>query len=177
MFSAAFVVVHHTHAGNSTPKGWEVADSCGLLLPLCQRFAELCNDPDHAWPRAYPCACVCYSLKYPADADQAFFEGGCPHYKTGHFTTPGFIIPDDVGLRDGRLRVSKVGWLPVVSLRVAITLNRMSAGEQNIGQGHLPASDGARRGLRQAHGNFDARGGRWRVRANTKRKRCRPGVG
>ncbi len=115
---------------------------------LCQRFAELCNDPDHAWPRAYPCAGVCCSLKYPADADQAFFEGGYPHYKTGLFTTPGFVSPDHMGLRDGRLRVSKVGWLSVVSLRVAITSNRMSAGKQNIGQGHLPASDGARHGLR-----------------------------
>ena len=108
---------------------------------LCQRFAELCNDPDHARLRAYPCACVCYSLKYLAD--QAFFEGGSPHYKTGHFTTPGFIIPDHVGLRDGCLRVSKVGWLSMVSLRVAITSNRMSTGEQNIGQGHLPASERA----------------------------------
>ena len=62
---------------------------------LYQRFAKLCNDPDHAWLRAYPCACV-YSLKYPAETYQAFFKGGCLHYKTGHFT-----IPDHVGLRDG----------------------------------------------------------------------------
>ena len=70
----------------------------------CPTLAELCNAPDHVWLRAYPGTCVCYSLKYPADAYQAFFKGD---------------------------------WLPVVSLRVAITSNRLSAGGHNIDRGAL----------------------------------------
>ena len=84
---------------------------------LCRRFTELRNDPDHAWLKAYPFHCVRYSLKYLADAYMRFLADpvneGKPRFKARHFTVPAFTIPSDVQIRDGRLRVPKVGRLRV----------------------------------------------------------------
>ncbi|MCE2468242.1 MAG: transposase [Caldilineaceae bacterium] len=56
-----------------------------------------------------------YSLKYLADAYKRFLADpaneGKPRFKAKHFTVPAFTIPSDVQIRDGRLRVPKVGWL------------------------------------------------------------------
>ena len=84
---------------------------------LCRRFTELRNDPAHAWLKAYPFHCVRYSLKYLADAYKRFLADpaneGKPRFKARHCTVPAFTIPSDIQIRDGRLRVPKVGWLRV----------------------------------------------------------------
>lgn len=73
------------------------------------------NDPGHAWLKDYPFHCVRYSLKYLANAYKRVFADpaneGRPRFKAKHFTVPGFTIPSDVQIRDGRLYVPKVGWL------------------------------------------------------------------
>ena len=85
------------------------------FLTLGKRFTILRNDPAHAWLKAYPAAVVHYTLKYLADAYKRFLADpvneGKPHCKARHFTTPGFTIPENVGIRDGRLRVPMMGWL------------------------------------------------------------------
>ncbi len=85
------------------------------FFTLGKRFTVLRHDPDHAWLKDYPFACVRYSLKYLADAYQRYFKDpqteGMPRFKARHFTVPAFTIPDAVKLDGDRLRVPKVGWL------------------------------------------------------------------
>ncbi len=80
-----------------------------------RRFTQLRHDPDHAWLKDYPFACVRYSLKYLADAYQRYFKDpqteGKPRFKARHFTVPAFTIPEAVKLDRDRLYVPKVGWL------------------------------------------------------------------
>ncbi|MCY4520543.1 MAG: transposase [Caldilineaceae bacterium] len=82
---------------------------------LGQRFTALRNDPAHAWLREYPFECVRYSLKYLADAYKRFTANpkteGKPRFKARHRTVPAFTIPCKVRIREGRLRIPKVGWL------------------------------------------------------------------
>ncbi len=83
---------------------------------LYKRFTELRNDPDHAWLKDYPFACVRYTLKYLADAYTCFLNDdpryeGRPRFKAKHFTVPAFTIPDAVKMDGDRLYVPKVGWL------------------------------------------------------------------
>lgn len=56
-----------------------------------------------------------YGPKYLADAYRRFpadpANEGKPRFKDRHFTVPGFTIPEDLQIRDGSLRVPKVGWL------------------------------------------------------------------
>ncbi len=82
---------------------------------LYKRFTELRNDPDHAWLKDYPYACVRYSPKYLADAYTRFFADpvneGKPRFKARHFTVPAFTIPEAVKMDGDRLYVPKVGWL------------------------------------------------------------------
>ena len=85
------------------------------FFTLGKRFTVLRNDPEHAWLKAYPAAVVRYTLKYLADAYKHFLADpvneGKPRFKARHFTTPGFTIPENVDIRDGRLRVPMIGWL------------------------------------------------------------------
>ena len=85
------------------------------FFTLGHRFTQLRNDPDHAWLKDYPYACVRYSLKYLADAYQRYFKDpqteGKPRFKARHRTVPAFTIPEAVKLDGDRLRVPKVGWL------------------------------------------------------------------
>ena len=106
---------------------------------FCRRFAALHNDPEHAWLKDYPFACVRYTLKYLADAyaryyaaREAFAARGeklprrpsddkpftFPRFKARHRSEPAFTIPDNVQMRDGRLRVPKIGWLRLGPLRL-----------------------------------------------------------
>ena len=85
------------------------------FFTLGQRFTVLRNDPDHAWLKDYPFACVRYSLKYLADAYQRYFKDpqteGKPRFKARHFTVSAFTIPEAVKMDGDRLYVPKVGWL------------------------------------------------------------------
>ena len=85
------------------------------FFTLGQRFTQLRNDPDHAWLKDYPFACVRYSLKYLADAYTRYLKDpqteGKPRFKARHRTVPAFTIPEAVKLDGDRLRVPKVGWL------------------------------------------------------------------
>ncbi|MCY4520548.1 MAG: helix-turn-helix domain-containing protein, partial [Caldilineaceae bacterium] len=83
------------------------------FFTLGRRFTVLRNDPDHAWLKDYPFACVRYSLKCLADAYQRYRKDpqteGKPRFKARHFTVPAFTIPEAVKLDGDRLRVPKVG--------------------------------------------------------------------
>ena len=85
------------------------------FFTLGRRFTQLRNDPDHAWLRDYPFACVRYSLKYLADAYKRYLKDpqteGKPRFKARHFTVPAFTIPEAVKMDGDRLYVPKVGWL------------------------------------------------------------------
>ena len=85
------------------------------FFTLGRRFTVLRNDPDHAWLKDYPYACVRYALKYLADAYKRYLKEprteGKPRFKARHFTVPAFTIPDAVQLDGDRLYVPKVGWL------------------------------------------------------------------
>ena len=85
------------------------------FFTLGKRFTVLRNDPAHAWLKAYPAAVVRYTLKYLVDGYKRFLADpvneGRPRFKAKHFTTPGFTIPENVDLRDDRLRVPMMGWL------------------------------------------------------------------
>ncbi len=85
------------------------------FFTLGRRFTQLRHDPDHAWLKDYPFACVRYSLKYLADAYQRYRKDpqteGKPRFKAKHFTVPAFTIPEAVRMDGDRLHVPKVGWL------------------------------------------------------------------
>ena len=63
------------------------------FFTLGRRFTQLRHDPDHAWLKDYPFACVRYSLKYLADAYQRYFKDpqteGKPRFKARHCTRAG----------------------------------------------------------------------------------------
>ena len=65
------------------------------------------------WLPKYSFSVVRYTLKYQADAWQAFFEGerDRPRFKSRHRITPSFTIPENVKIKDGKLFVPKVGWM------------------------------------------------------------------
>ena len=73
------------------------------------------TDPDHAWLKDYPFVCVCYSLKYLADAYKRYLKEpqteGQPRFKARHRTVPAFTIPEATRMDGDRLHVPKVGWL------------------------------------------------------------------
>ena len=85
------------------------------FFTLGPRFTALRKDPDHAWLKAYPYQVVRDSLKYLADAYTRYkaypANAGKPRFKARHFSVSALTIPSDVKIRDGRLRVPKVGWL------------------------------------------------------------------
>ena len=106
-----------------------------------QRFTQLRTDPDHAWLKDYPFACVRYSLKYLADAYKRYLKDpqteGKPRFKARHRTVPAFTIPEAVKLDGDRLRVPKVGWLrlagsnPYAGCQPLTVRVRMEGTEQN----------------------------------------------
>ena len=92
------------------------------FFTLGKRFTQVRNAPGNEWLQAYSFAIVRYACKYMADAYAAFFDPnrpdhGMPQFKAKHFTTPGFTIPSDVRLEDGRLYIPKLGWLRLAPLR------------------------------------------------------------
>ena len=92
------------------------------FFTLGKRFTKLRNTPGNEWLQDYSFAIVRYTCKYMADAYTAFFDPnrpdhGLPQFKAKHFTTPGFTIPSDVRLEDGRLYIPKRGWLRLALLR------------------------------------------------------------
>ena len=87
------------------------------FFTLGQRFTQVRNAPGNEWLQDYSFAIVRYACKYMADAYAAFFDPnrpdhGRPRFKARHFTTPGFTIPGNVRLEDGRLYIPKRGWMP-----------------------------------------------------------------
>ncbi len=111
------------------------------FFTLGQRFTQLRNDPDHAWLKEYPYACVRYSLKYLADAYTRYLKDsqteGKPRFKARHRTVLAFTIPETVKLDGDRLYVPKVGWLrlagsnPYAGCQPLIVRVRMEGTEQN----------------------------------------------
>ena len=87
------------------------ASTLGVLPHPGQAVHRAAQRPGPRLAEGHRFACVRGSLKYLADAYTGFCEGdGHPCDKTRCFTPPGFTIPDNVGARDGRLCVPKVGW-------------------------------------------------------------------
>ena len=92
------------------------------FFTLGKRFTQVRNAPGNEWLQAYSFKVVRYACKYMADAYAAFFDPnrpdhGMPRFKAKYFTTPGFTIPSDVRLEDGRLYIPKLGWLRLAPLR------------------------------------------------------------
>ena len=87
------------------------------FFSLGKRFKELRDNVD--WLPEYSFAIVRYTLKYQADAWQAFFkEGkGRPKFHSRHGSTPSFTIPDAVKLKleDGKMKlhIPKLGYVQI----------------------------------------------------------------
>lgn len=77
-------------------------------------FTRLRNGADHEWLKALPCAEVRYVLKRYADAMREARKGqrGFPKFKHRE-DGDSFTIPQNVRIADGKLYVTKVGWVPV----------------------------------------------------------------
>ena len=86
------------------------------FFTLGKLFTQVRNAPGNEWLKDYSFAVVRYACKYMADAYGAYFDPnrpdhGMPRFKAKHFTKPGFTIPTDVRLADGRLYIPKRGWM------------------------------------------------------------------
>ncbi len=87
------------------------------FFSLGKRFKELRDNVD--WLPEYSFAIVRYTLKYQADAWQAFFkEGkGRPKFHSRHGSTSSFTIPDAVKLKleDGKMKlhIPKLGYVQI----------------------------------------------------------------
>ncbi len=70
---------------------------------------------DTPWLQQYRCAEVRHTRKHLADAYRRFWagQGGHPRCKAKHQTVDGFTVADCVSIRQGRLRVPKIGRLPL----------------------------------------------------------------
>ncbi len=80
------------------------------------------NAPGHEWLKDYSYEIVRYACKYLGDAYAAFFDPdrpdhGRPQYKAKHYTQPAFTIPSEVHIKDGCLRIPKMGWVRLAPIR------------------------------------------------------------
>ena len=78
-------------------------------------FTALRASAGHEWLRDLPYKEVRFALKRYADAMREAVQGkrGFPKRKHAEQRRDQFTIPEAVKIRDGRLRVPKVGWLPI----------------------------------------------------------------
>ena len=85
------------------------------FFSLGREFTALRRDPHYAWLQAYGMGAVRYSLKYLADAYQAFFQGtrAYPRFQSRHGRQDGFTLPERVRVQDRQLYVPRIGWLRV----------------------------------------------------------------
>ncbi len=90
--------------------GPQPAVSC---FALYKEFTALRQRPECRWLQEYSCAEVRCTLKHRADAYPKCFagQGGGPRCKARHRTVDSFTVADRVSIRQGRLRVPKIGWL------------------------------------------------------------------
>ena len=85
------------------------------FFSLGKEFTALRNSQEYDWLQEYSSREVRHSLKYLADAFQAYFKGqrGYPKFKSRYRTNDGFTIPGDVRIKDNLLAVPRIGWLRV----------------------------------------------------------------
>ena len=82
------------------------------FFTLRKAFKTLWDQTD--WLRKHSYTIVRYTLRYQADAWKAFLESRAGYPKWKHrYCHPSFTIPDNIRIRDGKLSVSKVGWLSI----------------------------------------------------------------
>ena len=66
------------------------------------------------WLQEFPYGVVRYTLKRQADAWSAYFKGQRDHPRFhGRHGDDSFTIPEAVCIRDGRLRIPKLGWVVI----------------------------------------------------------------
>ena len=77
-------------------------------------FTKLRNSEDHEWLKELPFVEVRYVLKRFADAMKEAKRGKCGFPRFKHRGDgDSFTIPQDVRISDGKLYVTKVGWVPI----------------------------------------------------------------
>lgn len=78
-------------------------------------FTALRASSGHEWLRELPFGCVRYALKRYADAMREAVQGkrGFPRRKHAEDRNDSFTIPHAPQIRDGRLRVPRLGWLAI----------------------------------------------------------------
>ena len=83
------------------------------FFSLCKEFTALRNSQEYDWLQEYSFHEVRHSLKYLADAYQAFFKGqrGFPKFKSRYRGNDGFTIPSSVKIKEHMLFVPRIGWL------------------------------------------------------------------
>ncbi len=81
---------------------------------LALKFPQLRNSDGHEWLKELPCAEVRYVLKRYADATKEAMHGR-RNFPKRKYREDGdsFTIPQNVKIRNNRLWVSKVGWVPI----------------------------------------------------------------
>lgn len=81
---------------------------------LCSEFTALRNSEGHEWLKELPCKEVRYSLNRFALAMREAVNGGrgFPRFKHRE-DGDSFTIPELPRIRDGRLWVTKIGWVPI----------------------------------------------------------------
>ena len=83
------------------------------FFALGKRFTALRKDTQ--WLPEYSFNVIRYTLKYQADAWTAFFKKGKghPQFHSRHGSTPSFTIPERVKIKNGRLFIPRLGYLPI----------------------------------------------------------------
>ena len=84
------------------------------FFSLSLKFTKLRNSEGHEWLKELPCVEVRYVLKRYADAMREARKGkrGFPKFKHKE-DGDSFTIPQDVRIVDGKLYVTRVGWVPI----------------------------------------------------------------
>ncbi len=83
------------------------------FFSLGKRFKELRDHVD--WLPEYSYKITRYTLKYQADAWQAYFkqQRERPRFHSRGHSTPSFTIPDNVKIKDGKLLIPKLGYVQI----------------------------------------------------------------
>ncbi|MYF46839.1 MAG: hypothetical protein F4223_10375 [Rhodobacteraceae bacterium] len=101
---------------------WQEAQQAGTndfekpsvsFFSLGKRFTKPRREVD--WLDQYSFKITRYALKYQADAWRAAFVNGrgFPRFHSRHGRDPSFTVPEKVMIRDGRLYLPCIGWLPI----------------------------------------------------------------